>query len=70
MQFGERMNWEMDHTKTINADKQADIDMEGNAQIIDAFWNGLDVFLDLSSSDLFELWPDEFNKQSCNLGRG
>lgn len=34
------------------------------------FWNGLDEVLDFSSSDLFNLWPDEFNKQSSSIFEG
>lgn len=43
----------------INEDNQAD-----------DFWNGLDVVLDFSSPDLFDLWPDEFNEQSCSIFDG
>lgn len=40
----------------INVDNQAD-----------DFWNGLDVVLDFSSPDLFDLWPGEFDEQSCSI---
>ncbi|KAK1370165.1 hypothetical protein POM88_036257 [Heracleum sosnowskyi] len=42
-------------------------DMEG---YYDDFWNGLDVNLDFSSPDLFDLWPNEFNEQSCSIIEG
>lgn len=42
----------------------ADNDMDGD------FWNGLDVVLDFSSPDLFDLWPDEFNEESCSIFEG
>ncbi|KAK1371441.1 hypothetical protein POM88_037533 [Heracleum sosnowskyi] len=54
-------------TEAINVDNQVDNDMEGYN---DDFWNGLDVLLDFSSPDLFDLWPDEFNKQSCSIIEG
>ncbi|KAK1371471.1 hypothetical protein POM88_037563 [Heracleum sosnowskyi] len=54
-------------TEAINVDNQVDNDMEGYN---DDFWNGLDVLLDFSSPDLFDLWPDEFNEQSCRIIEG
>ncbi|KAK1371463.1 hypothetical protein POM88_037555 [Heracleum sosnowskyi] len=56
------------YKEAINVDNQVDnIDMEGYN---DDFWNGLDVLLDFSSPDLFDLWPDEFNEQSCRIIEG
>ena len=61
--------------EVINANSQADNNMEGNKQILDEFWNfgldhdvsptdtawdGLDdVLLDFSSPDLFDIWPGD-----------
>ncbi|KAK1370113.1 hypothetical protein POM88_036205 [Heracleum sosnowskyi] len=42
-------------------------DMEG---YYDEFWNGLEGDLDFSSPDLLDLWPDEFNEQSCSIIEG
>lgn len=69
--------------KAINEDEQADCNMEGNKQILDDFWNfeldhdvsqtnkawdGLDVILDFSSPELFDLWPgDETKERSCSI---
>ncbi|KAK1388766.1 hypothetical protein POM88_016944 [Heracleum sosnowskyi] len=48
-------------------DFYVDNDMDG---YYDDFWNGLDVDLDFSSPNLFDLWPDEFNEQSCSIIEG